>query len=312
MKRNKALCGILTVLATCLLAGCSMMQAKNDLVLDPHGATAFERALDYEEQQEFDLASAEYQAAIVADPTDSRPWVNLGLIHHRAGRTRAAIACWQKAVHANPNDAYAYNLLGNVWKAQGDYAKAAAYYRRAIAADPDYADPHWNMAAACRHLGREREAAEEYAAFIEVAKASDTDDVSRARTYLAELGGKDFTPRPRMIPGLPAVAEDETAGGEDATVDIVVLDPAEATLRVGDEIKFSETEATPEDPGETVDADDATPDDVIDAPDDADDIPTDAADEAPDADTVEDEKAKAAAELERAVLESTRQVRAEE
>ncbi|KPL01596.1 MAG: hypothetical protein AMK75_04250, partial [Planctomycetes bacterium SM23_65] len=251
MRRAKGLCGILTVLAVGLLSGCGIMQARTDDVLEPQGATAFERALDYEEQEELELAAKEYRRALKEDPTDSRCWVNLGLIHEREGRERHAVACWQRAIRANPGDARAYNLLGNVWMENGQYSKAIAYYRRAIQADPKYADPHWNMAAAFRHLDMERDAAEHYLEFIQVASAYEHEDVANAKLFLAELDKKgmiidrpEVVQEPTVLAGSKPAEEPVSPPEAEQAPELIVLDNDQAAIFVGDTIQFAEPDAT--------------------------------------------------------------------
>ena len=252
MKRRNVLGAILTVAAFALVPGCGLMQAKTDVVLEPQGATAFERALDYEEQQEFDLAAAEYQVALVKDPGDSRAWVNLGLLHQRAGRTRHAVACWQKAVTANPTDARAYNLLGNVWMENNDYSKAVAYYRRASEADPQFADPHWNMGAALRHMNREDEAADAYRAFIQLAGDTQREDVDKATVFVAQLGGTGLAPAHRFVTETPAVAEAEPSADE-PFVDIVLSEKGTTAVFPDEVAPSCEPEAEPDAIDGTVD-----------------------------------------------------------
>ena len=253
MRRGKVLCGILTVLVMVGAGGCGIMQGRTDNVLEPQGATAFERALEYEEQQELKLAAKEYRRALEEDPADSRCWVNLGLIHEREGRKRHAVACWYKAIRVNPGDARAYNLLGNVWKENGQHTKAIAYYRRAIQADPKYADPHWNMAAAFRHLKMERDAGEHYLEFIQVASAYEHEDVVNAKIFLAELDRKGMIiDRPEAVQEPTAFAEAEPAeepagpSEEEQPSEPIVLEGDLADLFIGDAIQFAETEAEPD------------------------------------------------------------------
>ena len=315
MRRGKQMCGILTVLFVCFASGCGFMQAKNDTVLEPVGATAFERGLDYEEQQEFKLAAREYEKALEADPSDSRCWVNLGLIHANAGRHRHAVACWQKAIHANPGDARAYNLLGNVCRENKDYSKAIAYYQRAVQADPEYADPHWNMAAALRHQDMKTEAAEHYRRFVELSADAESLDVTNAKLFIAELDSKGFTDRPQDVDDARAVAEGEPPAEEKPVVTITVLDDDAAGILVGETIKFAHTDTGDARTEEPADEDVHGFDDFISgdadvkppaSPSEATDVETDkpssdektARKETPDA-----KRARLAAELDRAVWE---------
>ncbi|HUW59068.1 MAG TPA: tetratricopeptide repeat protein [Planctomycetota bacterium] len=217
MRCERILFGMMGVVVTAVIIGCGTQQ---QAVLEPRGDTPFERALDYEEQQEFGLAAKEYLRVLKENPNDSRAYVNLGLIYDREGRESHAVRCWQRALEVNPNDARALNLLGNVWKDQQQYLKAIAYYRRALEADPDYADVHWNLAAAYRHLEMKREAATHYRRFIAVASAHERRDVDTAETYLAELR-KEGEVFDEIAPSAPALAE--------APADVApVIPPAEA------------------------------------------------------------------------------------
>ncbi|HUW59074.1 MAG TPA: tetratricopeptide repeat protein [Planctomycetota bacterium] len=148
------------------------------------GPTHFQKALDYEVREDFDLARDEYAAAIKQDPADSRAYVNLGCLYAREGDQARAERCYAKAVEVSPKDIRALNLLGGVYMRQKRYDRAIAYYRRVVELDPKYANGHWNLAAAFRNLGYPKEAAQYYRQYIALASPDEEEDVAEAKRYV--------------------------------------------------------------------------------------------------------------------------------
>jgi tetratricopeptide (TPR) repeat protein len=83
-----------------------------------------------------------------------------GLIHYEAGDYDSAEACYAAALAVDPGHRDALNDLGVLRFVRGDYPSACDCFEKAVAADPDSADAWFNLADACRELGRAARAAE--------------------------------------------------------------------------------------------------------------------------------------------------------
>ncbi|KPJ56762.1 MAG: hypothetical protein AMS16_01840 [Planctomycetes bacterium DG_58] len=146
--------------------------------------THFQKALDWEVREDFDLAHEEYRRAIRENPNDSRAYVNLGCLYARKGDRERAERYYRKAVEVNPKDIRALNLLGGIYMRQNRYALAIAYYKKVVELNPTYPDGHWNLAVAFRSLGFPREAAQHYRQYIALASPEEESDIAEAKRYV--------------------------------------------------------------------------------------------------------------------------------
>src|SRR3990172_1521496 len=94
---------------------------------DAFWAGVFDSALGQEAEKHI----AEQQAALSADPGDSRPCFHLGLLFHMQGKTADAIEMFERALALDPEFALAHQHLGQIYAVQGDYARARAHAREA-------------------------------------------------------------------------------------------------------------------------------------------------------------------------------------
>ena len=148
------------------------------------GPTHFQKALDWEVREDFDLAHKEYRQAIRENPDDSRAYVNLGCLYARGGDLARAERYYRKAVEVNPKDIRALNLLGGIYLRQNRYNGAIVYYKRVVELEPKSSDGHWNLAVAFRSLGLPREAAHHYRRYIALASPEEEEDVAEAERYV--------------------------------------------------------------------------------------------------------------------------------
>ncbi len=119
--------------------------------LGPEVDVRFQQALALEE---FDAASA---ATLYADilrqcPGHADAHVNLGRLHHAAGRLSSAETHYRAALAAQPGDGVAAYNLAVALDDQGRATEALSTYHQALEADPDLADAHYNLARL--HEGR--------------------------------------------------------------------------------------------------------------------------------------------------------------
>jgi len=91
-------------------------------------------------------AAALYHRVLEAYPTHADAHVNLGRLHHGAGRFSAAEAHYRAALAAQPSDGIAAFNLAVALDDQGRAADALVAYHEALALDPGLADAHFNLA----------------------------------------------------------------------------------------------------------------------------------------------------------------------
>jgi len=91
-------------------------------------------------------AASLYHRVLEGCPTHADAHVNLGRLHHGAGRFSAAEAHYRAALAAQPSDGIAAFNLAVALDDQGRAADALAAYHDALALDPGLADAHYNLA----------------------------------------------------------------------------------------------------------------------------------------------------------------------
>ena len=185
MKPENVAVILVSVLALIVVCGCG---PENSQTTQSSGEKHFERALDYQDQQETRLAKMEYRLAIKASPEDSRSYVNLAILHLNENNLVTAVGYLEEAVKINPQDYHAYNLLGGIEIRRGRRDRAVTYYSRALELAPKYAEAHYNIAGAYRRLAQHRKAAEHYRAYIKFASPDDKQAITEATSYVDEMG----------------------------------------------------------------------------------------------------------------------------
>jgi tetratricopeptide (TPR) repeat protein len=84
-------------------------------------------------------------ALAAREPELSGPRANLGLLYHRNGKPREAIAALKRAIDINPRRAVYHNELGILYREEGQFDNARRSYLRALELEPDYALAHRNI-----------------------------------------------------------------------------------------------------------------------------------------------------------------------
>ncbi|MEZ4338169.1 MAG: tetratricopeptide repeat protein [Sandaracinaceae bacterium] len=111
--------------------------------------------------REEDAASA-YERAVGLDERAHEAWINLGRIHRRAGRHRAALECFESAIRAARTDPDAHLGRGLARAATGDVSGAQLDFARAAELAPNDAEPLLALGDLLRDTQRYDEAIETY------------------------------------------------------------------------------------------------------------------------------------------------------
>ncbi|KAK7198176.1 peroxisome targeting signal 1 receptor [Novymonas esmeraldas] len=97
-----------------------------------------------------------YDAAIEMNPSDSRLFTNLGVLHSVAHEFDAAAECFRKAVALHPEDPKMWNKLGATLANGGHPEQALEAYNRALDINPGYVRAMYNMAVAHSNMSQYR------------------------------------------------------------------------------------------------------------------------------------------------------------
>ncbi len=136
-------------------------------------------AIDF--YREFDLAQQlqdahKYLEAVPAwkvaadkDPTDARPWNNMGVSLAASGKTSDAIDAYVKSLAMNNDSSQTHNNLGSALAEAGRFDDAMAHIRKAIELDPDNGPAHINLGHLLEVTGHRSEAIEQLTLGIQIA-----------------------------------------------------------------------------------------------------------------------------------------------
>jgi len=105
----------------------------------------FAAALDLIRRERFEQARILLVSITNEYPELVGPYLNLGIIYARLGRTADAEQAFRAALDRKPDNAIAYNQLGIVYREEGHFAEARQAYERAIEIDGAYAEAHLNL-----------------------------------------------------------------------------------------------------------------------------------------------------------------------
>ena len=142
------------------VSGKEGMSVKEDISGEAH--TWFERGLAAEDRNVGEAVEA-YERCIALDGRQLAARVNLGRLHHEAGRLAQAERVYRDALReCEPDPTLLFNLAV-LLEDTGRVDEAIEVYQQALAEDPDFADAHFNIARlyeaagkrqhAIRHLG---------------------------------------------------------------------------------------------------------------------------------------------------------------
>ena len=122
----------------------------------------FNRALNKNEQGDYQGAIEDYTQAIRLDPNYALAYYGRGHARYHLGDLQEAMADYNQAIRLDPDDAGVYNNRGLARYHLGDFQEAIADYNQAIRLDPNYAAAYNNRGIARRNLGNLQEAIADY------------------------------------------------------------------------------------------------------------------------------------------------------
>jgi len=138
---------------------------KKEILPSRDAQTWFDLGLS-EEERDASKAIEAYERSRELDPRHVGARVNLGRLHHEAGRLAQAERVYREALRECEPEATLFFNLGVLLEDTSRHEEAIEAYQQAITVDPDLADAHFNLARlyeslgspqhAIRHLGEYR------------------------------------------------------------------------------------------------------------------------------------------------------------
>jgi Flp pilus assembly protein TadD len=142
-------------------------------------AVDFYREFDVAQQlldkHQYPEAVSAWTVAVTKDPTDPRPYDNLGVALAATGKTREAIEQYRKSLALNDESSQAHNNLGSALAEEHQMDEAMVQIQKAVELNPDNGSAHINLGHLLEEMGGHRqEAMDEVTKGIQLApKSSD-------------------------------------------------------------------------------------------------------------------------------------------
>ena len=135
----------------------------------------FDTAQQLQDEHKYVEAVPAWKIAAEKDPTDARPYNNMGVALAATGETEEAIEQYKKALTLNADSSQTHNNLGSALAEAGKMDEATVHIQKAIELNPDNGAAHVNLGHMLEQMGGHRqEAIEQLMKGIELApKSSD-------------------------------------------------------------------------------------------------------------------------------------------
>lgn len=113
------------------------------------------------------------EAAVKANPSDTKSYFYLGICYQQLGRLDDAVGALRKALVAGSSDeALVAFATGNAYFAQGKASFAEPFYTRAVTADPSMASAYLNRANSRVKIGSYSDAVADYGTYLSMEPSS--------------------------------------------------------------------------------------------------------------------------------------------
>jgi tetratricopeptide (TPR) repeat protein len=129
----------------------------------------FDLAQQLQDAHKYTEAVPAWKVAADKDPTDARPWNNIGVALAATGKTSDAIEAYGKSLAMNNDISQTHNNLGSALAEAGHFDDAMVHIRKAIELDPDNGTAHINLGHLLEVTGHRTEAIEQLRLGMQIA-----------------------------------------------------------------------------------------------------------------------------------------------
>ncbi len=129
----------------------------------------FDLAQQLQDAHKYSNAVPAWKIAAAKDPSDARPWNNMGVALAASGKTSDAIDAYTKSLAMNNDSSQTHNNLGSALAEAGRLDEAMAHIRKAIELDPDNGAAHINLGHLLEVTSHRSEAVEQLTLGIQIA-----------------------------------------------------------------------------------------------------------------------------------------------
>ncbi len=128
----------------------------------------FDVAQQLQDAHKYADAVPAWKVAADKDPTDARPWNNMGVALAASGKTSDAVTAYYKSLAMNDDSSQTHNNLGSALAEAGRFDEAMTQIEKAIALDPDNGTAHINLGHLLEVSGHREEAIEQLTQGIQI------------------------------------------------------------------------------------------------------------------------------------------------
>lgn len=135
----------------------------------------------------YDMSALYAQLAIARDPTDERPFVNLGALFDVSGKTDTAIEMYKTALKLRPENFNTYVNLGVAYERANNLAEAEIALNKALVFNNDFV-PAWFNLGVIRYRKNDRHGARQAFTEVLIRDPSNMDALSNLSVVCKEVG----------------------------------------------------------------------------------------------------------------------------
>ena len=141
------------------------------------------RALAYEDEEEYDMAIADYDKALSIDPTYAEAYVNRGSVYAKKNELSVAITDYTRALELDSLNAEAYYQRANALYLGAQYEAALVDYDEALRIDSTHAEVYFNRGNVYGRINDHSRAIEDYTRTLAIDSLHTKAYYNRAAAY---------------------------------------------------------------------------------------------------------------------------------
>jgi Flp pilus assembly protein TadD len=129
----------------------------------------FDLAQQLQDAHKYTEAVPAWKVAADKDPTDARPYNNMGVALAAVGKTSDAITAYEKSLAMNNDSSHTHNNLGGALAEAGRFDEARTQIQKALELDADNGAAHVNLGHLLEVTGHREEAVQQLALGLQIA-----------------------------------------------------------------------------------------------------------------------------------------------
>ena len=158
-----------------------------------------EQAMEYEDEEEFELAADVYRKVLERGDEEPETRFNYANVVYRLGQVTEAIDLFKDALDRDPEYVEAWNNLGSAYLDVDRMEDAVAAFRNALDLRATYADAHFNLATTLDELGHPEDARPHWVAFLNLSDNARRSTRVRTRRLTAKQHVDDGSDAPMIL-----------------------------------------------------------------------------------------------------------------